>query len=875
MSQNAESASFDLITGIQKLARDNSELKVHLRFRNPIVILSLSHTEIGDFEDEDELKQSLLEKTKTIDEKFSQKLETLEKFKWLQIDFIRFSEWIAETDKPSLGSSWLYEYISRKESKIKEGSPICIHFYGHKGGQTRTSFMAQLGKSCSNDGWKVLLLDADFEAPSCHRVFGKASLPLESTVFSFFQKDLAVKALCVDRPFDAPESGAGLYLLGSKANENDLDTANYFSQLNVLSSNPIELEKIGKKIYEYAKNERFDAVFIDQRTGISNIAFPLLESLPGSGIIFGRLDHLWRDASSTLKLFLRATSRFQSILFSPFKLDPEKFSQLYSVQMGDFYGILADALSSKYNYDVSFGLDKHGFSLDDSEIDMVRDVIPNVHIWMQDDAFMNSLLPDFSSLSSQNRDALSSVRANLSLLEKKKYTPIIVESVKLSSSGAKNDGKYLLTESLKLAISQKNDSLFLIGRKGSGKTTAFDIVRSVERTSIPLIADASERKGNNDISGKPGLTFPAFKDFLDEFKSTDADSKFQEFWRKCFLIGSRSIDGTQENLEKAFSEVKSNDLSWERFKTEMEVCAPKTLLFDSFETFFAQDIRPKMLSALFRILEFLDSECKKQKFWIFLRKDLLSECGENQQQLRDSRSCELVWELKESLNLLVCRLAELKLLSPDSNKETKEIIKYVESESRLYENILSKEVCFTILAPLFPETINARGNPTFSNYFEGYFADSFDEDKTTLFNPRFIYYFVKNLKEIKDSNENSEGNIKFKSDDVVKAYTKSSAEYRTEVAEEVRGLLQDTNEIRRDVGNFLNHFRGEMAPFRRELLSKNLVDKSKFKDSDVNGFLSALENLGILYKHETKVEFSRVTRLVRTSLGMKINKSLV
>jgi len=53
MSQNAESASLDLITGIQKLARDNSKLKVHLRFRNPIVILSLSHAEIGDFEDED------------------------------------------------------------------------------------------------------------------------------------------------------------------------------------------------------------------------------------------------------------------------------------------------------------------------------------------------------------------------------------------------------------------------------------------------------------------------------------------------------------------------------------------------------------------------------------------------------------------------------------------------------------------------------------------------------------------------------------------------------------------------------------------------------------------------------------------------------
>jgi hypothetical protein len=220
-------------------------------------------------------------------------------------------------------------------------------------------------------------------------------------------------------------------------------------------------------------------------------------------------------------------------------------------------------------------------------------------------------------------------------------------------------------------------------------------------------------------------------------------------------------------------------------------------------------------------------------------------------------------------------LAELKLLSPDSNKETKEIIKCVKSESRLYETIFSKDVCFTILYELFPEVISVRGNPTFSNYFEGYFADSFDEDKTTLFNPRFIYYFVKNLKEIKDSNENSEGNIKFKSDDVVKAYTKSSAEYRTEVAEEVRGLLQDTNEIRRDVGNFLNHFRGEMAPFRRELLSKNLVDKSKFKDSDVNDFLSALENLGLLYKHETKVEFTRVTRLVRTSLGMKINKSLV
>src|ERR1035438_2197980 len=46
-----------------------------------------------------------------------------------------------------------------------------VHFYGYKGGQARSTVLAMLSKALADDGYRVLVVDADIEAPSLHRQY--------------------------------------------------------------------------------------------------------------------------------------------------------------------------------------------------------------------------------------------------------------------------------------------------------------------------------------------------------------------------------------------------------------------------------------------------------------------------------------------------------------------------------------------------------------------------------------------------------------------------------------------------------------------------------------------------------------------------------
>jgi hypothetical protein len=74
----------------------------------------------------------------------------------------------------SLSDYWLA--VSDKEVPVRfpqqpDLEPRAIHFYGYKGGQGRSTVLALLAKHLADSGLRVLLVDADIEAPSLHVLF--------------------------------------------------------------------------------------------------------------------------------------------------------------------------------------------------------------------------------------------------------------------------------------------------------------------------------------------------------------------------------------------------------------------------------------------------------------------------------------------------------------------------------------------------------------------------------------------------------------------------------------------------------------------------------------------------------------------------------
>jgi hypothetical protein len=76
------------------------------------------------------------------------------------------SHWLPLFDEMAR-DEWVKSLVRQRRVAVR-----ALHFYGFKGGQARTTILAMLAKALADSGYKVLVVDADLEAPSLHRLFG-------------------------------------------------------------------------------------------------------------------------------------------------------------------------------------------------------------------------------------------------------------------------------------------------------------------------------------------------------------------------------------------------------------------------------------------------------------------------------------------------------------------------------------------------------------------------------------------------------------------------------------------------------------------------------------------------------------------------------
>src|ERR671932_618487 len=90
------------------------------------------------------------------------------------------------------GHHWLSALIDQEleEADSTEKPPVgikVIHFYGYKGGQARSTLLGLLSTALAEDGWKVLVVDSDIEAPSLDIPFARTSRALSGTLLGVIQ----------------------------------------------------------------------------------------------------------------------------------------------------------------------------------------------------------------------------------------------------------------------------------------------------------------------------------------------------------------------------------------------------------------------------------------------------------------------------------------------------------------------------------------------------------------------------------------------------------------------------------------------------------------------------------------------------------------
>jgi Mrp family chromosome partitioning ATPase len=276
------------------------------------------------------------------------------------------------------------------------GASRAIHFFGFKGGQGRSTSLGMLAKSLADDGYRVLAVDADIEAPSLDVLFNvKADSP-ESTLMGLCGWAPGVAPLSA---YVSQKAGGRVDLLACRpANPAyDMDFAAFALRTaldtSLLSSAATRLQKL----VSGDSQAKYDFVLFDHRTGISTSVLPILSGWPGSVVIAVRLDGL-SDQVTQLYRILFATYQPNPGAFVSFSLDPEDTRAALISRKGAtierLLGTLAEAIAS---------------GAEDKGEDLSPDLLQSYWVtWFHDRGLLSSPLPQIDEISKDNQDSIQS-----------------------------------------------------------------------------------------------------------------------------------------------------------------------------------------------------------------------------------------------------------------------------------------------------------------------------------------------------------------------------------------------------------------------------------------------------------------------------------
>jgi len=749
------------------------------------------------------------------------------------------------------GEHWLRAFIEDTDNQFIATSVPSIsvaHFFGYKGGQGRSTVMASLAQKLANEGVRVLVLDADIEAPSLDVMFG-VKTGLNASLLGIVHKTQNVIAV----PALQGRDGGEVRLISCRPRESkyDIDFSAFALQTSLVPG--ILLEAIDR-IKEWALAQKFDVILVDHRSGMAMTTLTWMKSLPGPVAVFAKLDGQWQGAEEVFRKVLAAYTLNPGLVIS-FKPDEETedgFRRRTTQQRNELLRLVGEAVSKSILSDTE--------EPDEDYLGDPASIEDHWILWPYDQAFRSTTLPDYSSLGSGTKSVLSELTRLLEI-------QLPVKKNKLSGIGSIDQGDLIQTEAL-LRLRQLNNSFrYIFGRKGTGKT------RLAKQLAMENLGEALLVDANSDIQKGITTAEAEFSQAKEMFKTTP-----EALWWVVLLAALQGADTQRSALRDRLAMILSNKIDISMLRQQVFEVLPKegsrVFLIDGIETAFVASDVYSYVESLFQFMLAIQSDDRfsgKVEVKLFLRTDLASQRVQNLEQQVDGRKIDLYWDYRKILNFLLSRLPQrqfFKTTFPDTISQIQSIIESI----RLGE--VSEQECEQILLQIFPSKL-PRFNILTSTFLRLHFADSSTQGAS--YYPRVIDSFLSELNAIGEKN-----GIAVLLDNridqqyLIKAHEQASDEYMGQIRQELQYLLdfkQKTPEANlAKLDDWINAFTAQKTPFKIDEIEEYLTKRTKLDKLTVRRCLDQMLALGIFERSTDTPNVWRTGRLFKSSLKMKYKR---
>ena len=764
-------------------------------------------------------------------------------------------------------SHWLELLAGVKEHEGKKPPIFLIHFYGYKGGQGRSTVLAMLSQSLADDGYRVLAIDADIEAPSLQTIFDGAATTLSSTLFGCASYGLESQPVTVY----VPKTGMGrIDMLACRPNDKDydLDAAN-FALRTTLDPEPVQAA-IGE-ILEKGKDD-YDIAFIDHRTGLSNSSIPLMATYPGPVVICLRLDDQSDRAESYFDVLFKLHPENPG-LFVSFTLDPEEgANDMINRHQDKIIGLLQSISDS-------LALAKPDDDSGVSEVPEADDLLNYWVPWFHDRNFFGKHLPSVAQILSSNKKSLLGIRDILGVSASIIDTapPAVIPpptgAVELSGSGNKDYGPLIEADALRQLRAPSTPFVYILGRKGTGKTRLLRALAEEKKGDPLLVAD--------DYPHPQGVL--SNDTLLADLATNCIGEPIKLWW---ILVDSALVDNERGNqqarLRELLAKIKRDGLGSISI-TEIRdrvVSVPKrrVMLIDGVETAFSASQTSQYVEGLFRFLSTLQSDtalANKLVIRLFIRTDLVEGARENIEQQLENRTIRLAWDTESILNFVIARIGSISWFRTEFDMVTKEIDRLM---PQLIQGAVKEDQCGTLLLQIFPDKIR-RNNLGTLTFLKNYFSDG--QGERASFYPRVYDSFLRFIASggpLGNTNPKKRiENGRVAQDLIFEAHANACKDYLSQVKDELRNMLEFsgdpvTNSAR--ISELLDGFNGMLTPFDLDETIGKLGAKiaPKIDESSLRKALLQMKKVGIFEDRTDYPGQWRVGRLFKSSLGMRYNR---
>lgn len=751
------------------------------------------------------------------------------------------------------GEHWLRAFLDepfhQRSAVLAASLPSVAHFFGYKGGQGRSTVLACLAQKLALVGARVLVLDADIEAPSLDGLLGVRADNPGSTLLGIVRGAPEVLPVPAMQGRDGGE--VRLIACRPRGQDWDIDSAAFAMQAALV---PGILAGAAKRIREWAATHAFDVLLLDHRSGMAMATLTWMRALPGPVAIFAKLDEQWRGSDGALRGVLGANPSNPGVIvtFKPDEETPDSFRRRTTQQRSDLLSILGSAVALAAEpgpEEEEAGDAGDPYTVEDRWI-----------LWPYDQAFRTTALPDAESIGGGSRAALDELVRLLGIA-----VPVRKQ---LSSIGSVDQGDLIQTDALKRLRQPNNGLRYVFGRKGTGKTRlATELAKS--GLGEPLLVDAGSQQVH-------GITTADI-----EFANAKAELRNAPecLWWALLLAAVEDTDtergGLRSRLVKAVAECPTVEGLRQRAVAALPASGARVFLVDGIETAFAASEVYDYVEALFLFMLTLQADDRfvgRVEVKLFLRTDLASRSVQNLEQQVEGRVIYLFWDYEKILNFMLSRIPAHRFfreIFPDAVAKIENYMPIIRAGS------LSDKVGEEIILQILPQKL-PRFNIFTSTFLRLHFADSSMQGPS--YYPRVVDSFLKELAsagERRGASALVDGRLDQQL--VIRAHEQASADYMNQIRQELQYLLDfglespDANRARLD--DWIGAFSGRKTPFGAEEMEAYLVNRMSLERNVVRRCLDQMLTLGIFERSPDSPSTWRTGRLFKTSLKMKYKRS--